>query len=357
MKYAVIVLANMKNPLSSVDYQSVTDAFLSGGVFLDEVVMLPYEEADALMAALSRLLIDCGGVFLICDKPLLRSAFGAFEAMGASFEGSFAHMKETGRLVAVFPAGEEGANAVRTGQGTIDGHRENSFLRVVIRAMSVPPELLTAAIAQAEAASQGKLDLHVGEKNGDLRVEIIYDRNTPKMIADEVVRILATGLRGYIYAMDDISVQERLVEALALHRLKIAAAESFTGGAIARAIVSVSGASRVFYEGLNTYDSKAKAERLGVSEYTLMSKGAVSEETAYEMAAGLLAQGHCDVAIASTGNAGPTAERNTPVGLCFLAVATKERVQTYKLHFEGDRNRVIDTAVNLALFLAYKEVK
>ena len=88
-----------------------------------------------------------------------------------------------------------------------------------------------------------------------------------------------------------------------------------------------------------------------------MSKGAVSEETAYEMAAGLLAQGHCDVAIASTGNAGPTAERNTPVGLCFLAVATKERVQTYKLHFEGDRNRVIDTAVNLALFLAYKEVK
>lgn len=357
MKYAAVVLRNIKNPVGSVDYVPVCDALLSGGVFLDEIALLPYEDAEALSATLSRLLVDCGGVFLICDKPLLRGAFGAFEAMGATFAGNFARINETGKLVGVFPAGEEGANAVRAGQTTIDAHRENSYLRVVIRAMSVPPELLTAAIAQAEAASQGKLDLHVCEKNGDLRVEIIYDRNTPKMIADEVVRILATGLRGYVYAMDDVSVQERLVEALTLHRRKIATAESFTGGAIGRAIVSVAGASRVFYEGLNTYDSKAKAERLGVSEYTLMSKGAVSEETAYEMAAGLLAQGHCDVAIASTGNAGPTAERNTPVGLCFLAIATKERVQTYRLHFEGDRNRVIDTAVNLALFLAYKEVK
>lgn len=357
MKYAAVVLRNIKNPVGSVDYVPVCDALLSGGVFLDEIALLPYEDAEALSATLSRLLVDCGGVFLICDKPLLRGAFGAFEAMGATFAGNFARINETGKLVGVFPAGEEGANAVRAGQATIDAHRENSYLRVVIRAMSVPPELLTAAIAQAEAASQGKLDLHVREKNGDLRVEIIYDRNTPKMIADEVVRILATGLRGYVYAMDDVSVQERLVEALTLHRRKIATAESFTGGAIGRAIVSVAGASRVFYEGLNTYDSKAKAERLGVSEYTLMSKGAVSEETAYEMAAGLLAQGHCDVAIASTGNAGPTAERNTPVGLCFLAIATKERVQTYRLHFEGDRNRVIDTAVNLALFLAYKEVK
>ena len=112
MKYAAVVLRNKKNPVDAVEYAPVCDALLSGGVFLDEVVMLPYEEADALMAALSRLLIDCGGVFLICDKPLLRSAFGAFEAMGASFEGSFAHMKETGRLVAVFPAGEEDRKSV-----------------------------------------------------------------------------------------------------------------------------------------------------------------------------------------------------------------------------------------------------
>ncbi len=285
MKYAAVVLRNKKNPTESVEYASVCDALLQGGVFLEEIVLLPYEETERLTEALSRLLVDCGGVFLICDKPLLRGAFGAFEAMGATFEGDFARMKETGKLVAVFPSGQAGAEAVRAGQETIDSHRGNSYLRVVIRAMSVPPELLTAAIAQAEAASQGKLILHVSEKNGDLRVEMIYDRNTPKMIADEVVRILATGLRGYIYAMDDVSVQERLKE----EGLKIKIAESFTGGAIGRAIVSVSGASRVFYEGLNTYDSKAKAERLGVSEYTLMSKGAVSEETAYEMAAGLLA--------------------------------------------------------------------
>ena len=58
MKYAAVVLRNKKNPVDAVEYAPVCDALLSGGVFLDEVVMLPYEEADALMAALSRLLID-----------------------------------------------------------------------------------------------------------------------------------------------------------------------------------------------------------------------------------------------------------------------------------------------------------
>lgn len=355
MKYAAVVLRNIKNPFGSVDYEPVADALLSGGVFLDEVVLFSYENDRELPLMLTRLLRDYNGVFLICDRALCESAKGALLTFGASFEGYFGRAGET--LVAVLPTGEEGVAVVRESMRLIDGHRNNSYLRVVLRAISVPRETLMAAISQAEEAAQGSLMIHTSEKYGCVRIEIIYDRATPKMIADEVVRIFASELKDSMYALEDVTIQQRLFDTLNLHRLKIATAESFTGGAVSGAIVSVPGASKVFYEGLNTYDSKAKAERLGVSEYTLMSKGAVSEEVAYEMAAGLLAQGHCDVAIATTGNAGPTAEKNKPVGLCYIAVGTKERVRVFRFQLAGDRERITKTAVNLALFLAYKEIK
>ena len=354
MKYAAVVLRNIKNPFGSVDYEDVADALLSGGVFLDEVSLFSYEKDTELPLMLTRLLRDYNGVFLICDRVLEGSAVNALKGFGAEMNGPFGMAGET--LVAVLPAGSEGVAVVRDGMKTIDAHRNNSYLRVVMRAVSVPPEKLVSAFTKAEVAAQGKLMLHRSEKRGSVRIEIIYDRETPKMIADEVVRILATELKDYVYALDDVSIEERLVDTLKLHKLKIATAESFTGGGVGRAIVSVPGASRVFYEGLNTYDSKAKAERLGVSEYTLMSKGAVSEEVAYEMAAGLIAQGHCDVSVATTGNAGPTAEKDKPVGLCYIAVGTKERVRVFRFYLSGTREQITDTAINFALFLAYKEI-
>ena len=90
---------------------------------------------------------------------------------------------------------------------------------------------------------------------------------------------------------------------------------------------------------------------------TRRNTSAVSDETAYEMAAGLLKEGHCDLAIATTGIAGPDADgTNKPVGLCFLAVGTKERVRVFRFQLPGDRETVTRTAINYALFLAYKEI-
>ena len=157
--------------------------------------------------------------------------------------------------------------------------------------------------------------------------------------------------------MEYDSLAERFVAALKLHNLHVSTAESFTAGGVGREIVRVPGASAGFYEGITAYDNKAKHERLGVSEFTLMDKGAVSDETAYEMAAGLLKQGHCDVAIATTGIAGPDADgTNKPVGLCYIAVGTREKVRVFRFRLSGDRETVTRTAINLALFLAYKEI-
>ena len=145
---------------------------------------------------------------------------------------------------------------------------------------------------------------------------------------------------------------------LKLRRRKISVAESFTGGGIAKRLTSVSGASEVYFEGLNTYDELSKINRLGVSEFTLRSAGTVSDQTAYEMATGLLNTGCCDIAIATTGLAGPKTDRSMqPVGLCFIAVGVKEQVLVYRYKFDGSRQEITEKAINYALHAAYKQLK
>ena len=86
--------------------------------------------------------------------------------------------------------------------------------------------------------------------------------------------------------------------------------------------------------------------------------GAVSEQTAYEMALGLLNTGDCDLAIATTGLAGPKSDRSElPVGLCCLAIGTKEKICVYQYRFDGTREEITEKAINYALFLAYKRLK
>ncbi|MDE6274356.1 MAG: CinA family protein, partial [Clostridiales bacterium] len=215
-----------------------------------------------------------------------------------------------------------------------------------------------AALNAAGEAARGKLSLHARDSYGETRIELIYDSETPKMVCDETLRILASELEDYVYAIEDIPIARRLFDLLKLRRMKLSTAESFTAGKVGQAIVNIPGASAVFYEGLNTYDSASKRDRLGVSEFTLKTKGAVSSEVAYEMAAGLIADGKCDLAIATTGIAGPQSDgTEKPVGLCYIAVGTKEQVRVFRYRLSGDRDTITNTAVNLALFLAYREIK
>ncbi len=360
MKYAVIVLVNVKNPLSSVNFQTVTDAFLSGGVFLDEVLILPYDAPTAVSSHISRLSSECDGVFLVCDGVLVsaaRDAVNAFSGAGEVFEGV---LKETKSCIyGVIPANDEGARTVMADViPRIDRRRNQRYCRMVLGVAAAPEDRVRAAVSAAEQVAEGRLFLHASGKYGLTRIEIVYNRETPKMIADEVVRVLADQLKEYLYTIGDHSLAERLVDALKLHRMKISTAESFTAGGVGGAIVSVAGASAVFFEGINAYDSKAKCERLGVNELTIRNRGAVSDETAYEMAAGLLMKGNCDVAIATTGIAGPDSdESGLPKGHCYLAVGTKQRIRVFRYDLLGDRETVTKTAINFALFHAYEEIK
>lgn len=161
-----------------------------------------------------------------------------------------------------------------------------------------------------------------------------------------------------IYNDEDVSMEKTLVTFLAANDLKMATAESCTGGLVASSIVAVSGASEVFYEGLVTYSNDSKIERLGVSEDTLMGFGAVSEETAKEMAYGLISD-KVDVAVSTTGVAGPlggTPEK--PVGLVYIGIAFRDNDPVaYRYVFDGGREQVRQCAKNTALFLTWQYLK
>lgn len=355
---AAVVLYNNKNGVTSVDFAAVTDALLAGGVFLDETVLLPYDAPSALPSALMRLSAEHKCVVVICDRGLLSAAREAVSAAAGVEFADGTLLQTAGGLYAVLPDGESGAKlAAGETVPAIETLRGKKYLREVIRTVGVPPRQLRDAVLKAEEAAGDSLFIHTSEKYGCGRIEMIYDEHTPKMTADEVIRILATELKDYIYSMRDEEIAARVVEALTVRRMKLATAESFTGGGVGREIVKVPGASKVFYEGLNTYDGASKEDRLGVSHFTLQTKGAVSDEVAYEMAAGLIRHGTCDIAIATTGYAGPDTDGRLPVGLCYLAIGTKENVRVYRRQLSGDRETITETAIRLALFYAFRELK
>jgi nicotinamide-nucleotide amidase len=150
-------------------------------------------------------------------------------------------------------------------------------------------------------------------------------------------------------ALDDLA--GRLGAALKRSGLKLATAESCTGGWISQCVTSVSGSSEWFDRGFVTYSNASKQELLGVRGETLEKRGAVSEETAREMAAGALARSAADLAVAVTGVAGPTGGTpDKPVGtVCFAWAARGGSLGSATRSFAGDRESVRRQSVIAAL--------
>lgn len=133
--------------------------------------------------------------------------------------------------------------------------------------------------------------------------------------------------------------------------MMLAAAESCTGGWVAQALTAIAGSSDWFERGFVTYSDAAKQEMLGVSAATLAAHGAVSEQTAREMAAGALARSRAQVALSITGIAGPSGgSPQKPVGMvCFAWASSQGAVAARTQHFDGDRESVRRQSVMFAL--------
>lgn len=154
-----------------------------------------------------------------------------------------------------------------------------------------------------------------------------------------------------------MSIEKQTVGLLKSKKLKLATAESCTGGLISKRITDVSGSSEVFEGGVVCYSNRFKENVLGVSPETLKKYGAVSRETAREMVKGVLSLTKADIAVAVTGIAGPSSDdTNKPVGLVFIAVSDGKSTIVKKLlnNFTGDvreQNRSIsaDTALEMIM--------
>jgi len=132
----------------------------------------------------------------------------------------------------------------------------------------------------------------------------------------------------------------------------LATAESCTGGSVAGRITSVAGSSAYFLGGVVSYSNAVKHQVLGVSQAVLDERGAVSAECARAMATGARAVIDSDIAVSTTGIAGPAGgTRRKPVGLVYIGIATPTWLEAFEFHFEGDRAQIIEQSVQQALAL------
>ena len=156
----------------------------------------------------------------------------------------------------------------------------------------------------------------------------------------------------------EYALEEQVVQLLLEKRYTVTTAESCTGGLLAGRLMNVPGISAAYKEGYITYSNEAKEKLLNVSHETLETEGAVSEETAYEMALGAARSADANVALATTGIAGPdggTMEK--PVGLVYIACNVNGDITVERHLFAGERAQVRELAVEKALQLAKRMLK
>mgnify|MGYP000155243811 FL=1 len=179
-----------------------------------------------------------------------------------------------------------------------------------------------------------------------------------KKILKPVVKEIKKRFGNAVYTTDENeTLEDVVVRLLTKYDLTVTTAESCTGGLLAGRLVNVPGASEVFRQGFITYSNKAKRKQLDVSKTTLRKYGAVSEQTAKEMATGGVFATDADICIAVTGVAGPdggTPEK--PVGLVYIACYMKDSVQVEEYHFNGNREKVREQTVVQALDLLRRSV-
>lgn len=155
------------------------------------------------------------------------------------------------------------------------------------------------------------------------------------------------------------ALAQRIVDKAGADGMMLATAESCTGGMVAAAITDVPGASAVLDRGFITYSNEAKIELLGVRTATIARHGAVSQWVAREMALGALAASNADVAVATTGIAGPAGGTDRkPVGLVWFALAVRGGAISAerRVFGSGDRNFVRMRATETALMLALRAI-
>ena len=184
----------------------------------------------------------------------------------------------------------------------------------------------------APYAKEGEMELRVTAKAADER--------TAEALIAPVEREVRAVLGGLIYGTGEDSLEKVVLKGLRAQGLTLGTAESCTGGLLAKRLTDLPGASAVFRGGVVSYTNGVKAGVLGVPQTLLDEQGAVCADVARAMAQGARRVLGCDVAVATTGVAGPDSdERGNPVGLVYVAMAAPDGCWVRELHLGGARER------------------
>lgn len=198
-----------------------------------------------------------------------------------------------------------------------------------------------------DSAASGTLTFYEGEGALTITVDVA--------LADAYRAQVEERIGDYVYSFDGETLAQCVVRLLAQHGLTAATAESCTGGMIAAAITDVAGASHVFGTGVVSYSNACKQAQLQVEETTLNQHGAVSEETARQMALGVRRLAAASIGVSITGEAGPIAAEDHPVGTVFIGLADKKRTWVEEWHLDGaDRASIRRQATQQALWLVWR---
>lgn len=353
-------------------------------------------EAFRIAASRARLVIATGGLGPTLDdltRDALAKAAGAELILDATslaqiedmFRRRSRAMPERNRVQALFPTGAE---ALPNSAGTAPGiwmKLENSWVAAIpgvpfeMRQMyeeQVKPRLIALGLnagvliqrkintfGAGESAVEEKLaDLtrrghvpEVGITASDATIALrIFGRGANEAEAraqiEPVERIIRERLGNLVFGVDGEELQDTVFRLLASQKKTLATAESVTGGLVAHRMVTVPGASAWFLGGVVAYDSRIKADVLGVSSKLIEEKGAVSAEVAEALAVGCRARLKADLAVSTVGYAGPTdGGPGKPVGLVYSGLAWDGGTSVVHFSWTGGREEVQKRAAKLAL--------
>jgi nicotinamide-nucleotide amidase len=196
----------------------------------------------------------------------------------------------------------------------------------------------------------GQIELH-------LTAQARNERETVKLL-DDLAGRLDEVLGEYVFSRSNETLEEVVGQSLKLRGYTLATAESCTGGLLSGRITEVPGSSEYFIEGVVSYSNEAKIDLLRVPKKLIETHGAVSEQVADAMAAGIRKRAGSTFGIGVTGIAGPGGGSNEkPVGLVYIALADDSQTTTRKFIFPGDRQFIRTLSVNAALDMVRRRVK
>jgi len=220
---------------------------------------------------------------------------------------------------------------------------------------------LAEQIADIEEALPSHIKLAYLPKLGQVRLRLSatgYDETALVTEVTSFTEKIVARIEKFVILTEDLPFEKAIIDFMGKHSLTLSLAESCTGGYISHLFTQHPGASLVFQGGTVTYSNALKQAVLGVGEQTLLNFGAVSEQTASEMALGAVNNFKTDYAIAVTGIAGPDGgSEDKPVGTVWIAVANKRDVKAKLYKFASQRLQNIERAAMAAMMQLFIQLK